>query len=133
MNEKHKQFADYYIETLDVSGSYKKVYGDNLTTEVASANGCRLLKKAKVKEYIEKLLKSKDAERIASQDEVLEFLTKTMRGEVEDQLGLETPVKERVRSAELLGKRYKMFTDKIETPKPEIQRIRIVNDLEDED
>lgn len=132
MNEKHKKFADYYIETLDVAGSYKKVYGD-MTTEVASAAGCRLLKKVKVKEYIEKLLKSKEEKRIASQDEVLEFLTKTMRGEVEDQLGLETPVKERVRSAELLGKRYKMFTDKIETPKPEIQRIRIVNDLEDED
>lgn len=119
MNEKHKKFADYYIETLDIANSYKKVYGKDLTTEVASANGCRLLKNAKVKEYIEKLLKSKESERIASQDEVLEFLTKTMRGEVQDQLGLETPVKERVRSAELLGKRYEIFTEKVkvtETP-----------------
>ena len=120
MNEKHKKFADYYIETLDIAASYKRAYTDKkLSTEVASANGCRLLKNAKVKEYIEKRLESKDKERIASQDEVLEFLTKTMRGEVKDQLGLETPVKERVRSAELLGKRYEIFTEKVkvsETP-----------------
>lgn len=122
MNEKHKRFADYYIETLDIAGSYKKVYGD-LTTEVASVNGCRLLKNANVKEYIEKNLKNKDNERIASQDEVLEFLTKTMRGEVKDQLGLETPVKERVRSAELLGKRYEIFTEKVK-----VSEVPIIND-----
>ena len=118
MNDKHKRFADYYIETLDISDSYKRVYGD-MTTVKASASGCRLLKNVKVKEYIEKAMLSKDDERIASQNEVLEFLTKTMRGEIKDQLGLETPVKERVRSAELLGKRYEIFTEKVkmsETP-----------------
>lgn len=119
MNEKHKRFADYYIETLDIAGSYKKVYGD-MSTEKASASGCRLLKNVNIKEYIERNLMEKDKERIADQNEVLEFLTKTMRGEVKDQLGLETPVKERVRSAELLGKRYEIFTEKLkvaEVPK----------------
>lgn len=122
MNEKHKKFADYYIETLDIANSYKKAYGD-MTTEKASASGCRLLKNVKVKEYIENLLKNKDNERIASQDEVLEFLTKTMRGEVQDQMGLETPVKERVRSAELLGKRYEIFTEKVK-----VSETPIIND-----
>ena len=120
MNEKHKKFADYYIETLNITESYKRAYKDkNITNEVAVAAGSRLLRNVKVKEYIEKRLESKDKERIASQDEVLEFLTKTMRGEVKDQLGLETPVKERVRSAELLGKRYEIFAEKVkvtETP-----------------
>lgn len=122
MNDKHKRFADYYIETLDVSDSYKRVYGD-MTTENASASGCRLLKNVKVKEYIEKAMLSKDDERIASQNEVLEFLTKTMRGEIKDQLGLETPVKERVRSAELLGKRYEIFTEKVK-----VSETPIIND-----
>jgi hypothetical protein len=31
-----------------------------------------------------------------------------------------------------LGKQYLGQSDKIETPQPEIQRVRIVNDLEDE-
>nr|WP_238555950.1 terminase small subunit [Paenibacillus alvei] len=57
-------------------------------------------------------LAEKEAERVASQDEVLEFLTQVMRGEVKDQLGLETPVKERSKAAELLGKRYALWTDK---------------------
>ena len=119
MNEKQKMFADYYIETLNITESYKRAYGEDLSDESASANGSRLIRNDKVEKYIEKAMENKSKERIASQDEVLEFLTKTMRGEVQDQLGLETPVKERVRSAELLGKRYEIFTEKVkvtETP-----------------
>lgn len=119
MNEKQKIFADYYIETLNITKSYKKAYGEQMSDESASANGSRLIRDDKVKEYIEKAMEIKSNERIASQNEVLEFLTQTMRGEVKDQLGLETPVKERVRSAELLGKRYEIFTEKVkvsETP-----------------
>ena len=119
MNEKQKMFADYYIETLNITESYKRAYGEDLSDESASANGSRLIRNDKVEKYIEKAMENKSKERIASQDEVLEFLTKTMRGEVQDKLGLETPVKERVRSAELLGKRYEIFTEKVkvtETP-----------------
>ena len=113
MNEKQKIFADYYIETLNITKSYKRAYGEEMSDEKASANGSRLIRNDKVKEYIEKAMEIKSSERIASQEEVLEFLTQTMRGEIKDQLGLETPVKERVRSAELLGKRYEIFTEKV--------------------
>lgn len=123
MNEKQKMFADYYIETLNITKSYKKAYGEEMSDEKASANGSRLIRNDKVKEYIEKAMEIKSNERIASQDEVLEFLTQTMRGEVKDQLGLETPVKERVRSAELLGKRYEIFTEKVK-----VSETPIIND-----
>lgn len=123
MNEKQKMFADYYIETLNITQSYKRAYGEKMSDEKASANGSRLIRNDKVKGYIEKAMKIKSNERIASQDEVLEFLTQTMRGEVKDQLGLETPVKERVRSAELLGKRYEIFTEKVK-----VSEVPIIND-----
>ena len=108
---------------LLITQSYKRAYGEEMSDEKASANGSRLIRNDKVKEYIEKAMEVKSNERIASQDEVLEFLTQTMRGEVKDQLGLETPVKERVRSAELLGKRYEIFTEKVK-----VSETPIIND-----
>jgi phage terminase small subunit len=124
MNEKQKAFADYYIETLNATEAAKRAGYSEKTAEV---QGCRLLNNAKIKAYIKERLESKDAARVASQDEVLQFLTQVMRGEVKDQLGLETPVKERNRAAELLGKRYAIFNDnlKIDGTVP----VKIVDDL----
>ena len=42
---------------------------------------------------------------VASGQEVMDFLTKVMRGEVADQFGLETPVSERLKAADMLAKR----------------------------
>lgn len=109
MNEKQKAFADYYIETNNATEAAKRAGYSEKTAHVI---GSRLLKDVKVINYIKERLESKEKIRVADQDEVLEFLTKVMRGEVQDQLGLETPVKERNRAAELLGKRYAMWTDK---------------------
>jgi phage terminase small subunit len=111
MNEKQKAFADYYIESMNAKESYKKAYSTCKTEKTAEVNGCKLLGDAKIKAYIQERLASKDKERIASQDEVLEFLTSVMRGEVKDQLGLETSVKDRNKAGELLGKRYAIFSD----------------------
>lgn len=109
MNEKQKAFADYYVETNNATEAAKRAGYSEKTAHVI---GSRLLKDVKVLTYIKERLESKEKARVADQDEVLEFLTQVMRGEVQDQLGLETPVKERNRAAELLGKRYAMWTDK---------------------
>lgn len=42
---------------------------------------------------------------VASGQEVMDFLTKVMRGEVQDQFGLETPVSERLKAADMLARR----------------------------
>lgn len=112
MNERHKAFADYYIESQNGTESYKRAYPNCKKDATARVNASKLLTKPNIQEYIRERLESKEAVRIASQDEVLEFLTRVMRGEVEDQLGLETPVKERNKAAELLGKRYALWTEK---------------------
>ena len=112
MKEQHKAFADYYIETMNGTDSYKKAYPTCKKDATARVNASKLLANPNIKEYIKERLESKDAERIANQDEVLSFLTQVMRGEVKDQLGLETPVKERNKAAELLGKRYALWVDR---------------------
>jgi phage terminase small subunit len=125
MNEKQKAFADYYIETLNATESAKRA---GYSAKTAEAQGSRLLTNVKVKTYIQERLNSKEKERIASQDEVLERLTAIMRGEVKDQMGFETPVKEMVNAAKLLGQRYKLFTEKIEHDGA--APVKIVDDIE---
>lgn len=124
MNERQKVFADYYIETLN---AYESAIRAGYSEKYAKAQSYKLLDNVGIKAYIKERMDSKDAARVASQDEVLEFLTEVMRGEVKDQLGLETPVKERRAAAVDLGKRYGLFTEnlKIDGAIP----VKIVDDL----
>ena len=124
LNDKQKAFADYYIESLNATESYKKVYECSYNT--ARTNGARLLTNANIKKYIDEVMSAKDESRIASQDEILQILTDIARGVTEEevvqfsQLGEELrttrkpTIKDRMRASELLGKRYRMWIDKVE-------------------
>jgi len=68
---------------------------------------------SKLNRFIKQKLNEKANDRIASQDEVLEYLTKVMRGEEKDQFDLDASLQDRTKCAELLGKRYLLFTDRI--------------------
>lgn len=124
LSEKQKRFADYYVETGNGSEAYLRAGYKVKSPDVAKVNASRLLTNANVKSYIDELIASKDSARIAKQDEVLEFLTSVLRGTVKEQfpLGLgmgeqslvkkELDGKERIKAAELLGKRYGLWIDK---------------------
>ena len=60
----------------------------------------------------ESAIKAGYSEKTASQDEVLEYLTRVMRGQEKDQFDLEASLQDRTKCAELLGKRYGTFIDK---------------------
>ena len=126
MTEKQKIFADEYIICLNATRAYKKAYPNVKKDEVARANGSRLLTKANVKAYIDEQLEKLQSERVADQQEVLEYLTAVMRGKKTEPLlvldgegkqkvvNAVPPVQARTKAAELLGKRYRLFTDKQE-------------------
>lgn len=119
MTEKQKRFADYYIETGNAEEAYRKA-----GYKSPRGNAHKLLQNTAIATYIDDQLKKKDAERIASQDEVLKFLTTVMRGQITEQVPIvmektfemvDKPpsIKDRTKAAELLGKRYQLFTDKV--------------------
>ena len=124
LNDKQKAFADYYIESLNATESYRQAYECSYNT--ARTNGARLLANANIKEYIDEVMSAKNESRIASQDEILQILTDIARGVTEEevvqfsQLGEELrttrkpTIKDRMRASELLGKRYRMWVDKVE-------------------
>ena len=127
LTEKQKRFADYYIETGNGAeatrlAGYK---GKNLNN-IASEN----LAKLGIKNYIDEKLTEMSNKRIASANEVMELLTSAARGELEEEVVVVESVgdycseakiikkqigaKDRIKAAELLGKRYRLFTDKLE-------------------
>ena len=111
MTEKQKAFCDYYIETGNATEAAIKA---GYSKKTAKAIGSENLTKPYLKEYIDERLKALEDARIADGKEVLQYLTKVMRGEEKDQFGLDAALQDRTKAAELLGKRYRLFIDKVE-------------------
>jgi len=139
LTPKQKAFADYYIETGNITQSAIKA---GYSKKTARVTGQENLQKPAIKSYIDERMAEKDAKRIASQDEVLEFLTKVLRGEVEEEIALgegmgsqrlemkELGGKDRIKAAELLGKRYSLWTEKQQV---EMITPIFVDDVDEED
>ena len=103
LTERQRRFADLYLELGNASeaaeqAGFKRSYAQGAKRQPA------------VQAYMQERLQEVRKRNIASADEVLEFLTEVMRGEIEG----ERPEKNsspRMRAAELLGKRLGVFTD----------------------
>ena len=123
LTEKQKRFIDYYIETGNATEAARRA---GYSEKTAAETGYENLRKPNIKNYIDKRLKQLEDERIAKADEVLQYLTAVMRGEEKEKfiifnddgekVEVEAPVKikERTKAAELLGKRYTLFADKLD-------------------
>lgn len=147
MTEKQKRFADEYIISLNGTEAYMKAYPHIKKPETAAAAASRLLTDVNVKNYIKDRLEEIENKTIAKQEEVLKYLTAVMRGETLSEVvvvegegeGHSTArrvdkapdERERLKAAELLGKRYGLYTDKVDMT----QALTIVfeDDYGDED
>lgn len=127
---KQKAFADYYIELGNATEAYKRAYPNVTKQRTAESAGNRLLSNVDVKNYIDETMKKLSDKRIAKAEEVLEYLTRVIRGEETEQVVVtenigdfmsearvvnkELSAKDKIKAAELLGKRYRLFVDKVE-------------------
>ena len=109
LTEKQKRFIDYYIETANATESAKRAGYSSKTAKNIGAENL-----TKLNNFIQERLQQLENNRIASQEEVLQYLTKVMRGEEKDQFGLDASLQDRTKCAELLGKRYGAFKEKVE-------------------
>lgn len=130
LTEKQKIFADEYLFDLNATRAYKVAYPSCKKDGTAAAAGARLLRNVKVSAYIDEQLKKLRTERVADAQEVMEHLTSVMRGEVDEDVVVVEGVgdgcsearlmrkqvsgRDRLKAAELLGKRYGLYTDKLE-------------------
>lgn len=127
MNERQKRFADEYVIDLNAEAAAIRA---GYSPGYARGNAYKLVAKSGIKEYIQKRLEEKESRLIAKQDEVLQYLTSVMRGQSQSEIVVVENIgdftseartmkkapdeKERLKAAELLGKRYALFTEKVE-------------------
>ncbi len=121
LTEKQRRFADEYIRLGEAT---QAAINAGYSTKTARSIGHENLTKPDIKAYIDNRLNELKKESIAEQDEILQFLTKVLRGEARgtELVGLgmgeqsvdQVPptIAEKTKAAELLGKRYTMWTEK---------------------
>ena len=142
MTDSQKKFCDEYLIDCNATRAYKAAYPHVKNDNVAKSAGNRLLTYVDIKEYIDEQLDKISSETIADAAEVMKYLTSVMRGEHTEEvvvvegygdgcsqarrLDKDVGAKDRLKAAELLGKRYGIFTDKM---KMEVEPVVIVNDL----
>lgn len=134
MTEKQKRFCDEYLIDLNGTRAYKAAYPSVKSDHTATVNAGRLLTNADVRAYLDERLAEIHSTKTADAAEVMEYLTAVMRGESEASVVVVEGIgdgcstartvqkppdeKERLKAAELLGKRFGLFTDKLETNAP---------------
>lgn len=127
LTNRQKAFADYYIELGNATEAARRAgYKGKNVNKIASEN----LAKLDIKHYIDERMALIESKRIAKSEEVLQYLTRVLRGEETEQVVViestgdfmsearlidkELSAKDKLKAAELLGKRYRLFVDKVE-------------------
>ena len=110
LTKKERIFADEYVKTTN--GTQSAITA-GYSEKTARSKGSQLLTKVNVRKYIDEVMHERSKNTIATADEVLEYLTSVVRGEEKDAFGLDVSIADRTKAAELLGKRYMLFADKV--------------------
>lgn len=126
LNIKQQRFIQEYVkDTNATQAAIRTGYSE----KTAYSQGQRLLKHDEVKRQITELLEDIRDQNIATAKEVEEFLSLSMKGEIEEEVVViegegdgvsnsriitkKIGAKDRIKAAELLGKRHSLFTDKV--------------------
>lgn len=136
MNARQKKFCDEYLINCNATqAAIRAGYSPKTAYSIGEEN----LKKPELKAYIDEQLERLHSEKTADAQEVLEYLTAVMRGGehteqtlqligegVQKIADIDVSAKERLKAAELIGKRYGMFKDNVGI---DFEPVIIVNDL----
>lgn len=123
MTERWKRFGDEWL--IDSNATQAAIRAGYSARSAASIGG-RLLRNDEVKAYISEQLERIHNENTADAQEVIEYLTSVMRGQSSShvlafvgdgyQKVIQKPPdeKEKLKAAELLGKRYGLFKESVD-------------------
>lgn len=126
LTAKQQRFCDEYLIDLNATqAAIRAGYSD----KYAHTNASKLLQITTIKEFIKARMDEKESQLIADQDEVLKYLTSVLRGESQSsvvvventgdfmsqarEMQKKPDEKERLKAAELLGKRYGLYKDTV--------------------
>lgn len=135
LTRKQRRFADEYL--IDCNATQAAIRA-GYSPKTANEQAAQMMANEKINSYIAGKLEEISSDRIAEAQEVLEYLTAVMRGQHTEQIlrldgrgvqvtdNIQVSAKERLKAAELIGKRYGLFKDNVNIGE---SRVVIVNDL----
>lgn len=141
LTAKQQRFCEEYL--IDCNATQAAIRA-GYSKKTAYSIGEQNLKKLEIKNYIDELMEDLKKKSIATADEVMQYLTAVMRGEqtektlqlvgegVQTVTDIDVSARDRLKAAELIGKRYGLFTDKVELGGPAKVIISGEGDLADE-
>lgn len=138
MTDKQKRFCDEYLIDCNGTRAYKAAYPSVKKDNTAAASAAALLRNPNVQKYIAAAAEKLHNEKTADAREVLEYLTSVLRGGKEQVLRgvgqgeqvidtMQVGAKDRLKAAELLAKRYGLFTDNVNVSGEGV--VQIVDDI----
>lgn len=122
MTPRQQKFCDEYLISGNATDAAIKA---GYSPKTAKQTGSENLAKPDLKAYIETELEKLHSAKIADAEEVMKYLTSVMRGEHTEQVlklagdgfqtitDIDVSAKDRLKAAELVGKRYGLFTEKV--------------------
>ena len=128
MNDRQELFCEEYLKDMNATQAAIRA---GYSEKTAYSQGQRLLKHVEIKNKLQEIREKIQDENIATIKDIEEFLSLSMNGEMEEEgvsvvgegegysKGVKSKkqisAKDRIKAAELLGKRYGMWTDRLET------------------
>ena len=122
LTPRQQKFCDEYLISGNATEAAIKA---GYSRKTAKQTGSENLSKPDLRAYIDEQLAKIHSAKIADAEEVMKYLTSVMRGEHTEQVlklvgeGVQTvtdidvSAKERLKAAELIGKRYGLFNEKV--------------------
>ena len=120
LTPKEAKFIDEYIAT---GNARQSVINAGYESKTPSQYANKLLKNDYIWNEVEHRLDESKSQSIADMNEIMQYYTDVMRGEIKDQFGLEAPLGERTKAASELARRHEAFTknnEKVSGDNPEI-------------
>lgn len=127
MNSKQKLFCEEYLKDFNATQAAIRA---GYSKKTAYSQGQRMLKKVEIKNKIKEIREEIQNKNIATIKDIEEFLSASMNGNLDEEMVVTVGVgeglseiqkvrkqisaKDRIKAAELLGKRYSMWTDKVD-------------------
>ena len=139
MNARQKRFAEEYLIDLNAT---RAAVAAGYSEKYAGQNADKLLKNTKISQFISEKMEEISSEKVATAQEVLEYLTKAIRFELDEEVvvvvdGSPQIIRKKISlrdantCAQMLAKRHRLLIDKVEA---DINRSVIFegeNELED--
>lgn len=127
MTPKQEKFCSEYL--IDLNGTQAAIRA-GYSERTAYSIGQRLLKNVEVQSRIQELRAKEFKKTIATAEEVEAMLSRAMRGELDEEVVVvegsgdgyseakimtkQISARDRLKAAELMGKRHQLFTDKVQ-------------------